>query len=132
MLHQAYAILLVLGLVLNRKDWRMLTITAVVGISVFIPVPRDTAEHFYFFCIGAECVVALIALSISSRASVAIAECCMLLVIAHVMAYYLDGNPPLSPYRMIVKLLESVQLVCCIVASSYVATLLRNHDAKTT
>jgi hypothetical protein len=132
MLLQAYAILLAIGLALNLKDRRMLAVTALVGASLFIPVPRDTALHFYSFCIAAECVVALVALRIGGRGAVSIAELCLLLVIAHCMGYALDGSPPLSPYRVIVKLLETSQLVCCIVASPYIATRLRNHDATTT
>lgn len=131
MLLTAYACLLAVALTLNRKDRRMLALTALVGVSIFIPVPRDTALQFYTFCIAAECVVALVALRIGGRGSIAIAELCVLLVIAHLMGYALNGHPPFSPYRVIVKLLETSQLVCCIVASPYLAARLHNHDAPT-
>lgn len=124
--------LLATGLILNVGDRRMLALTALVGASVFIPVPRETPEHFYFFCIAAEILVAILACTTRARAAGGIVDLCVLLVIVHAMGYAIDGSPPFSPYRGIVKLLEVTQLAFCIVLSPILAPILRNHDAEPT
>lgn len=123
--------LLLIGLLANLPDRRMLALTALVGASIFLPVPRDTALQFYSFCIAAEILVAVLAYKLGARAGIIVAEVCVVLVIAHVMGYALDGYPPFSPYRSIVKLLEVSQLLACVALSPILAPLLRNH-AKTT
>lgn len=130
----ACAVLLVIGLAVNITDRRMLALTALVGAStsIYLFVPRETAEQYYAFCIVAETAVGLGALALRNKAGVLIAEACALLVIAHAMGYALDGNPPFSPYRVIVKLLEVSQLVVCVALSPILAPILRNQDAKTT
>lgn len=128
----ACGFLFFVGLILNRADRRMLALTVLVAVSVFIPVPHETPEHFYFFCIAAEIVVALSACVLRARAAGAIVDLCVLLVIVHAMGYAMDGSPPFSPYRGIVKLLEILQLSLCIVLSPVLAPILRNHDAKPT
>jgi hypothetical protein len=131
----ACGVLLALALVLNVKDFRMLALTSLVGVSIFTPVPRDTAAHFYLFCIAAEVVVGLLAWRLCAGprggASEVVAYACAVLVISHFMGYSLDGNPPFSPYRGVVKLLEVVELLACVAFSPIVAPFLRNRDATT-
>lgn len=117
---------------LNLHDRRMLALTLLVGVSIFIPVPRHDADVFYTFCIAFEMGVAFVALLLNARASVVVAELCALLAITHLMGYALDGNPPLSPYRVIVKLLEISQLTACVALSPSLVDILRNRDATTT
>lgn len=128
----ACGFLIVVGLAVNITDRRMFALTALVGASVFLPAPYESAGHFYLFCIAAETAIALAALALRNSAGILVAEACALLVIAHAMGYALDGNPPFSPYRVIVKLLEVSQLVVCVALSPVLAPILRNHDAKTT
>lgn len=124
--------LLLIGLAVNLPDRRALALTALVGAAVFVPVPRESAFQFYSFCMLGEIVVAVSALVSRAPAASAIMNLCVLLIIAHVLGYALDGSPPFSPYRGIVKLLEVTQLAMCIVLSPVLAPLLRNHDATTT
>lgn len=128
----ACGVLLATGLFVNRSDRRMLALTALVGVSIFIPVPRETAEQFYLFCAAAELTVAFSAYALRARAAGAIVDLCVLLVIVHAMGYAMDGSPPFSPYRGIVKLLEIMQLVSCIALSPVLAPILRNKDATPT
>lgn len=128
----ACGVLVMAGLVANITDRRMFTLTAVVGASVFLSVPRESAGQFYLFCSLAEIAVAFLAVAARARASSAIVNLCVFLVIVHALGYSLDGNPPFSPYRGIVKLLEVMQLAACIILSPVLAPLLRNHDATTT
>lgn len=133
MLHLAYAVAACFGLWLNRNDRRMLALTALVTVSVFVEPPTASGEEFYSFCIASEVTIAALALMLRCRASVLIAETCAVLVIAHIMGYAYDaGSHPLSPYRGIVKLLEAVQLLACVALSPRLAPILRNHDATTT
>jgi hypothetical protein len=128
MLLNAYAILLGLGVYLNRHDRRMLALTFVIGVSVFLPVPRQTAFAFYTFCIIAELLVALIAWRLNTRATELVIGICAVLVLAHVMGYILNGHPSLSSYRVIVPLLESAQLLTCVCMSPSLYARLQNRQ----
>lgn len=122
--------LLVVGIILNFLDIRMLVLTVLVGISIFIPVPSETPLQFYSFCIGFELLVAAVAWSTQREAGFLIANACFLLVVAHLMGYALDGSAPLSPYHVIVKMLETLELGVCIALSPVLTPILRNTDAS--
>lgn len=128
----ACAALLVIGLVLNVQSGRMLALTMLVGISIFVPAPMQSAQAFYMVCIHAEIGVGIIAWLTGTKAGVLVMDICVLLVLAHIMGYALDGSPPFSPYRIIVKILEVSQLVACAALSPVLAPILRNHDATPT
>lgn len=127
----ACASLWAVALGLNMRDQRALMLAFLVGVSIFIPAPGDTAIHFYTFCISAEIVVGILALQLRCRASEAIAYVCALLVISHIMGYALNGNPPFSPYRGIVKILEVSELLACVAFSPILLRVLRNREATT-
>lgn len=128
----ACAALWILALGLNMREQRALLLAFLVGVSVFIPVPGDTALHFYSFCISAEIVVGVFAYLSRSSAGYLIVNVCALLVIAHVFGYVLNGSAPFSPYRAIVKILEVMQLLSCVVLSPIAAPILRNRHALPT
>lgn len=123
--------LLALACVLNLRDRRALLLCLLVGLSIFIPAPHDTAAHFYLFCGAAEIVVALCAWRLNVRASGTVINACAVLVIAHILGYALDGHPPFSPYRGTVKLMEVLELLACVAFSPILAPILRNRDATT-
>lgn len=127
----ACGLLLLAGLAVNVLDRRMFALTVLVGASIFVPAPRDTAAHFYLFCASTETVVGILAIVSRSKAAGVILNLCVLLVIVHAFGYALDGSPPFSPYRGIVKLLELMQLAACVILSPVLVPLLRNHDATT-
>lgn len=110
----------------------MFILTAAVGAGFFAPAPTDTALSFYVFCTSVQVIVAIIAWRIRCVAAIAVFECCILLIVADVMGYTLDGSAAFSPYRVIVKLLEFVQLSACVILSPVIAPILRNNDAKIT
>ena len=127
----ACGVLLAVAGALNLRDRRMLVLTLLIGVSIFIPAPRDTALQFYLFCIAAECVIGITAWRLHARASEPVAYACALLVITHILGYSLDGNPPFSPYRGIVKILEVFELLACVAFSPIIEPYLRNRDATT-
>lgn len=124
--------LMVSGLIMNCVDRRMFLLTALVGAGFFSPIPDNNAEIFYASCIAVEITVAVLAFHLNRKAGIVIADICVLLVLAHIMGYALDGHLPFSPYHIIVKMLEASQLLACVVLSPVLVPILRNHDAKTT
>lgn len=125
----ACSALLFLGLLLNVRDQRMLFLTLVVGAGFLVPAPRDSALHFYVFCSSVQAVVAIVAWRIRTVAAIAVFETCILLIVADIMGYTLDGSHAFSPYRAVVKLLEFSQIAVCVVLSPVLAPILRNRDA---
>jgi hypothetical protein len=129
MLHQAYAVLLLVAVLVNWRDWRMLALTLMVGVSVFIPVPRDSGAVFYSFCAAFEAVVLFSALLLRARASEVIASLCIVLILAHIMGYCMNSWNALSSYRLIVPLLESAQIVACVFWSPVLFHRIRNRES---
>lgn len=123
--------LLALAAVLNLTDRRMLLLTFVVGINIFFPVPSFTQAQFYGSCIALELMVLLVAVFYSARASGISIFACVLLIITHIMGWTLDGSQPFSPYQLIVKFLEIIQLLACVALSPVFTPILRNHDVTT-
>lgn len=127
MLFTSYAVLLGAGLIANVRDWRMLALTVAIGMNVFAPIPSSTAEEFYLYCILAEAVLILAAAVLQTKSSMIVIEVAVVLIVLHVMAYHIDGNPALSPYRILVKLCEYAQLCSCIFFSRGFLPSLRNR-----
>lgn len=109
-----YGILLALAMALNMRDVRMTALSGVVGIGIFIPIAD---AYFYLICAAVEFGVALAALRINAAASRAVVRISMLLVLFHVLGWWLDGYPPASPYHAMVKICEHAELVACAVLS---------------
>lgn len=124
--------MLVLATVLNLRDRRMLMLTFVVGAGFFLPAPMESAERFYSFCLAVEILVGIMAYRTGHEKSEVVIFVAILLGISHVMGYVLDGSAPLSPYRLIVKILEFCQIYACVALSPVFAKKLRNrHEAIT-
>lgn len=127
MLLNAYAVLLAAAFVLNRHDRRMLLLTLVVGVSVFVPVPRQSAEVFYAFCISAELLVMFLAWRIKAQGSELVMSFSFALAWLHVMGYAVDGSSTLSTYRILVPMLEAALLVACVCTSPAIFARLQNR-----
>lgn len=128
----ACGMVLPVALLLNSGDRRMLALTVLVGASIFLPVPAHTQAQFYVTCILVDLTMLAVCVFLPSRVSCVLGHICAALVLTHFMGWVLDGSPPLSPYRVIVKLLEFSQLAACVALSPIIAPILRNHDATTT
>ena len=122
----AYAALLGLSLWLNRADRKMLLLSALVGGSFFMEVPRGGPAEFYGVCLTIEVVLAVAALAIGARASLIVAEICLVMVAAHIMGWLTNGYAPLSPYKGIMFITEYAQIAVCILASRSAIERLRN------
>jgi hypothetical protein len=109
-----YGILLLAALVINWGDWRMFSLSAVVGIGVFIPVPD---VYFYLYCALGEFLIALIALRISCEASPVIVVVSAMLSAFHGLGWILDGYQPESQYHAAVIICEHSELAVCAILS---------------
>lgn len=122
----AYAALLGLSLWLNRADRKMLLLSVLVGGSFFMEVPRGSPAEFYGVCIAIEIVLAVAALALGARASLIVAEICLVMVAAHIMGWATNGYAPASPYKGIMFITEYAQIAVCILASRSAICRLRN------
>lgn len=122
----AYAALLGLSLWLNRADRKMLLLSVLVGGSFFMEVPNSSPSAFYITCLTVQIVQACAALAIGARASLVIAEICLVMVAAHIMGWTTNGYAPASPYKGIMFITEYAQIVVCILASRSALDRLRN------
>lgn len=127
MLASSYVFLLVAGILANYRDWRMLGLTVLVGINVLIPIPSTTAIEFYSYCVLAETCLIIGALLLRTKATLFVVEIAIVLIVMHIMAYHIDGHPPLSPYRVLVKVCEYAQLCACIMFSKGFLPRFRNR-----
>lgn len=124
--------LLASGLILNIADRRMLALTAIVGVNIFVPIPAESAAQFYTSCIFAETMVIIVCLSAKARASCFLIHLSVFMIITHIGGFVLDGSAPLNPYRVIIKFFEVSQLLTCVALSSGVCQILRIKHATTT
>lgn len=128
----ACGVLVGLASVLNWRDRRMLALTFAVGINIFYFVPDHSQAAFYGTCIALEAMVLAVAVFYSPRACIIIVYASLGLIITHFMGWTLDGSAPLSPYGMIVKILEISQLFACVALSPVLTPILRNSSDATT
>ena len=127
MLFTSYAILLGAGILANVRDWRMLVLTLAIGANVFMPIPSTSALAFYSYCVIAELCIIVAAVFLSTKSSLLVIQIAIVLIVLHVMAYYIDGHPPLSPYRVLVKMCEYALLCSSIFFSKGFLPSLRNR-----
>lgn len=123
----AYLALLGLAFWLNRRDGRMLALTAVISASAFIPAPTEWPTY-YIFCGLAEITVALTALRLKAAASVPVTIICAAMACTHYMGYRIDGSLPFSQYGAALALLETSEILCCIAASKPFAPFPLNRE----
>jgi hypothetical protein len=113
-----YVTLFSCGLWMNRKEWRLLALTTVVGISIFTPLPQvHRALDWYAQCLVGEIMVAALAITIRCRASVYIVALCGGLSMLHITGMLVGPTPGFGPYRIGVPLLECAELLVCMAAA---------------
>lgn len=110
----SYAALLSLALLFNARDIRMLALSAMLGVGIFLPIPP---VHFYLICALGEALIGLIAIRLVTPASLFIARVSLLLMAFHFMGWLLDGYPLSSPYHFLVRICEHAELLSCIALS---------------
>ena len=119
-LHMAYAVLLCAALWLNRADWRTLCLSLVVAAGMFVPIPwTSNPSLWYFECFLVELMVICGALMLRSPTSWAIIVFSILLSSAHLTGVLYGPVRGIGPYRIIVPVLETGELlICCLLSCS--------------
>jgi hypothetical protein len=126
-----YVGLLSAALWLNRRCWRTLLLSAVVGASIFVPVPHAaTPTLWYLQCLVIEVMVGVISLVFRTTASPVLATLSGLLCLAHATGMVVGPQPGFGPYRAIVPLLEVCQLLTCCLLSEVVMFALGQQVAR--
>ena len=117
-LNAGYAILFCTALWLNRKEWRMLALSSVVAIGIFVPIPATAIPAtWYYQCMLIELLVALAATYLHAAGSTAIVLFAILLGMMHLTGSIVGPQPGIGPYRIIIPILEISQLLVCILMS---------------
>ncbi len=108
------SLLILIATWLNRDDRNMLLLTLLVGWSYCLPVELITDKHtWYATCMTAEAVVLIAALLLKTRMSLVIMIICALLEINHINGLFFNGHSSGSPYHIVVKYLEYIEIVAC-------------------
>lgn len=122
------SILLLLALYINRADFKMLSLTFIVGLSYFLPVDLITSSStWYISCISAELFVLSSAIMIRTRASNIITAICTMLILGHINGWLFHGYSSTSPYHTIVPYLEHLEILSCLLFSNPVIKKLKKN-----
>lgn len=92
----------------------MLLLTLLVGLSYLLPVHLITDMYaWYAVVMGAELFVLCSSLLLRTKASVAVATVCTMLLVNHINGLFFNGYLESSPYQIIVPYLEYIELLAC-------------------
>lgn len=92
----------------------MLLLTLMVGWSYYLPVELITSrDAWYMACIGTELIVIITAVALCARASCIVVAICAMLEMNHINGWIFDGHVNSSPYHVVVKYLEYIELLAC-------------------
>ena len=92
----------------------MLLLTLVVGSGIFTPIAN---ENFYIWCMVVEAFICIAALALSTEASRIIIIMSLMLIGFHYLGLKLGGHQDDSPYHVLVKMCECLELAACILLS---------------
>lgn len=112
-------ILLLIALYCNIDARNSLALTFIVGASYFFPFDIiHNRDLWYASVIISELIVLLSALALKTRASLMVIVICVMLELNHINGYFFGGHNPESPYHVVVKYLEYIEIVALILFSS--------------
>lgn len=104
----------------------MVVLTLVIGATLFVPAPTEWPT-FYIFCGLSEITVVLVALRLKAAASAPIIILSTLMAFTQYLGYKLDGSLPFSQYGAALDLLETSEILCCILLSNPLKPFLLNR-----
>lgn len=131
MSHYAYYLLIITALAVNWGDKRAVALSTVIGVSLLLPVNKFTTwQNFYIVCALFEILITLLAVHINTRASDFIMVLSLMLCAFHFLGWWLDGYPPNSPYRPLVKIAEYAEIIACILFAKPLLRLLNHATSR--
>lgn len=121
-----YALLLCVGLWLNRHDTKMLALTLVVAAGIFIPISNQCSAYEWFLkCIGVEIGVIFLSRMLKIIAADVVCLIGYGLILAHLVGWLGWGSFGSSSYRIIVPMLEYSQQIVCILFCPFILDKIR-------
>lgn len=124
------SLLVLLAVYLNKDDVKMLALTLIVAASYFLPVEYITNRTaWYSTVVIAEMIVIISALALRTRASLVIVIICAMLEINHLSAILFGGHYG-SPYEIVIKSLEYIELAACCLFSEPVIKKLKGAACR--
>lgn len=133
-LHAAYAVLLCAALWFNRACLRTLLLSVVVFVALVWPnkyLPGDSVPLWYFKCFLVEMAVIVLAYRLQSPVSWYIVSFSSVLCAAHLVRMYTGPTEGWSPYRIGIPLLETAELLICVLLSHSGRQLLARRAERT-
>lgn len=116
LLGYGYFILLLIAIALNIGNKDSLLLTLVVGFSALIPMQYVTNYHvWYAICIGIELGKIFLSYNLKTRIKYPVIFLCGLMVMCHIISYYLTF---ILPYKIILPALEHLEILSCALFSS--------------
>ncbi len=126
-----YAVLASVALVANRGSWRMVLITLAVIAGLLVPIPMAaTRTLWYMECIVVELVVILAVMQLDTLATKPVIYNSFALIAAHLVGLTVGPQPGFGPYRALVPVLETAQILLCICLSTPVVAYLQQLFAS--
>jgi hypothetical protein len=123
-----YALLLCVGLWINRREAKMLALTIIVSAGIFLPIPHEPYPDIWFLrCIIVELVVIFAAIELKCRASETISYLGTLLIGCHLLGWYAWGQGQDIEYRSIEPVLEYAEQITCLLFSSSSIQMIKRH-----
>lgn len=127
-LHMAYAVLLCAAMWLNRGDWRTFFLSLVVAAGVFVPIPWTVNPALWYFeCFLVELLVIVFSLLLRSPTSWAVIVFSLLLSTMHLIGVFTGPVSGIGPYRIIVPILETGELLICVLLSHSARGLIKRR-----
>jgi hypothetical protein len=133
-----YAILFAVAIALNIGCKKSLLLTLVVGLSALIPmqialdgihsfsvfINHEVSQYYLWFaiCLGFESFKTLLACQLKIRLSYPIVFLCSLMSICHLTLFFVDN---LLPHKIIVPILEHLEILSCILFSPIILKYLK-------
>ncbi len=110
-----HCLLILVAVVLNWGDRRMLALSLVVGLNTVMPFHLFTTfESFPWACSGAEILTATLAWHLRARASFTVIGICALLVVYHLLSWWFGHTLLRGPYAILVQIAEYAELMMCV------------------
>jgi hypothetical protein len=123
--------LVVLSLLLNRGDFRMLILTLAVGVNILTPLEFiSDINIWYTTCISMEVLLILTACKVSTNASLTVVSISVALIWCHIVAWKFTGQQPESVYRTVEPILEYLNILSLSVFSTPILNIIKERTKQ--
>jgi hypothetical protein len=108
-------ILFIFAILLNFRHPRLLILTVIIGIDMFLPIPVDEGRTVWCIdCIFIDFIAGFLVLFFETKISCALCLTCLSLIPVH-SVYLQLGSANFPEYRAIVPFFECLMIIFCII-----------------